>query len=96
MRAVGVVLFLRDVGFSLAEVGELTASAARTNRWSSLVDRKLANLAEQEHHLAVARTALEHARDCPAEDPSRCPRFWAIVDARLTGASFEDSHTAVH
>lgn len=97
VRAVGVVLFLRDVGLSLAEVGELTArGAARTNRWSSLVDRKLANLAEQEHRLAVARTALEHARDCPAKDPSRCPRFWAIVDARLTGESVEDSHAAVH
>lgn len=91
------MLFLRDVGLSLAEVGELTArGAARTNRWSSLVDRKLANLAEQEHRLAVARTALEHARDCPAKDPSRCPRFWAIVDARLTGESVEDSHAAVH
>lgn len=96
VRAVGVVLFLRDAGFSLAEVGELTARGPRTNRWSSLVDHKLADLAEQEHRLAVARTALEHARDCPAKDPSRCPRFWAIVDARLTGESFEDSHAAVH
>lgn len=96
VRAVGVVLFLRDVGLSLAEVGELTARGARSNRWASVIDRKLADLAEQEHRLAAARTALEHARDCPAEGPSRCPRFWAIVDARLTGESFEDSHAAVH
>lgn len=96
VRAVGVVLCLRDVGFSLAEIGELIASRAGTSRWSSLVDQKLAELAEQEHQLAVARTALEHARDCPAMDPSRCPRFWAIVDARLTGESLEDSHAAVH
>lgn len=96
VRAVGVVLSLRDVGFSLAEVGELIASRARTTRWSALVEHKLVELAEQEHHLAVVRTALEHARDCPAKDPSRCPRFWAIVDARLTGESLEDSHAAVH
>jgi len=60
------------------------------------VDRKLAALAEQEHRLVVARTALEHGRDCPAKDPSRCPRFWSIVDARLSGESLEDSHAVPH
>ena len=96
VRAVGVVLFLRDVGFSLAEAGELMASEAHTNQWSQLVDRKLDELAEQEHRLVVARTALEHVRDCPAEHPSRCPRFWSIIDARVTGASLEDSHADAH
>jgi DNA-binding transcriptional MerR regulator len=96
VRAVGVVLFLRDVGFSLGEIGVLVAGAPRTGRWSELIDRKLDALAEQAHQLVVARTALEHARDCPAEDPSGCPRFWAIIDARLDGESLEDSHTNVH
>lgn len=96
VRAVGVVLFLRDVGFSLAEVAELIASGPGTARWSSLVDRKVAELAEQEHRLVVARTALEHRRDCPAKDPLRCPRFWSIIDARLSGESLEDSHAVVH
>ncbi len=68
----------------------------RTARCSALVDRKLAALAEQEHRLVVARTALEHGRDCPAKDPSRCPRFWSIVDARLSGESLEDSHAVPH
>ena len=96
VRAVGVVLFLRDVGFSLADIGELMAAQPRTDRWSDLVDRKLEALAEQEHRLVVARTALEHARRCPAKDPSRCSRFWTIIDARLDGASLEDSHDTVH
>jgi len=96
VRAVGMVLFLREVGFSLAEVAELTGARNRTARWSALVDSKLSALAEQEHRLLVARTALEHARDCPATDPSRCPRLWSIVDARLNGESLEDSHAALH
>jgi DNA-binding transcriptional MerR regulator len=96
VRAVGVVLFLRDVGFSLAEIGELMASRPRTDQWSELVDRKLNALMEQQHRLDVARMALEHARNCPAKDPARCPRFWSIIDARLAGASLEDSHAAVH
>ena len=96
LRAVGVVLFLRDIGFSLAEIGELIAAEPRTNRSADLVERKLEALAEQEHRLVVARTALEHARNCPAKDPSRCPHFWTIIDARLDGASLEDSHDMVH
>jgi DNA-binding transcriptional MerR regulator len=96
VQAVGAVLFLRDVGFSLAEISEVITADRRTNRWSELIERKLEELAEQEHRLVVARTALEHARDCPAKDPTSCPRFWAIVDARLGGDSIEASHAGVH
>jgi DNA-binding transcriptional MerR regulator len=96
VRAVGAVLFLRDVGFSLGEIAELMADQRRPARWPDLVDRKLEAIAEQQQRLVVARTALEHARNCPAQDPSRCPRFWSIIDARLAGASLEDSHTAAH
>jgi DNA-binding transcriptional MerR regulator len=96
VRRVGILLFLRDVGFSLAEIGELMAGELRTGRWSDLVEGKLEVLAEQQHRLMVARTALEHALQCPAKDPSRCPRFWTIIDAHLDGASLEDSHEVVH
>jgi DNA-binding transcriptional MerR regulator len=96
VQAVGVVLFLRDVGFSLAEISELIEVERRSDRWSELVERKLEELADHQHRLEVARTALEHARDCPAKDPARCPRFWAIIDARLAGDSVEESHSGVH
>jgi DNA-binding transcriptional MerR regulator len=92
VRAVGVVLFLRDVGFSLAEIAALTGDAARQDRWAEIVERKLAEVVEQQHRLTVARTALEHARECPAEHPSRCPRFWSIIDAVVDGASVEEAH----
>ena len=93
VRAVGVVLFLRDVGFSLAEIAELTGDAARPDRWAEIVERKLVEVAEQQHRLAAARTALEHARDCPAEHPSRCQRFWSIIDAVVDGAAVEEAHS---
>jgi DNA-binding transcriptional MerR regulator len=94
LRAVGVVLFLRDVGFSLSEVGELIG--CRPARRSAIIDRKLAALIEHERRLRVARIALEHGRVCPAKDPLRCPRFWSIVDAHLSGDSIADSHATVH
>jgi DNA-binding transcriptional MerR regulator len=95
VQAVGIVLLLRDVGFSLAEIADLMADTRRARRWTELVDRKLEELAEQEHRLAVARTALEHARECPANDIVACPRFWALIEARVGGASLEQSHAAL-
>ena len=94
---VGVLLFLREVGFSLAEITALVGAAGKqASGWEGLVDRKLAELGEQEHRLRVARTALEHARRCPEGHPSRCPRFWSIIEARSLGVPLEDSHAAVH
>jgi DNA-binding transcriptional MerR regulator len=94
---VGVVLFLRDVGFTLGEVATLVKAGSRsTSRWKGLVDRKLAELDEQEQRLRVARTALEHASRCPAGHPSRCPRFWAIIEARSLGVPLEAGHAAMH
>lgn len=58
VRDVGVVLFLRDAGFSLAEIAELGGVRFDSDRWAALVERKVAELAEQERRLRVARTAL--------------------------------------
>jgi len=92
---VGVILFLREVGFSLAEIGSLAAGGERRS-WQQLVDRKLTELAEQQHRLEVARTALEHGRRCPAGEPVRCPRFWSVIDGQLRGLALEESHAQAH
>jgi len=92
---VGVVLYLRDVGFSLAEIAALLrAPGAMAADWAELVERKLAELGEQEQRIGVARAALEHALRCPAGDPSRCPRFWSIIDARLSGLPLEETEAS--
>jgi DNA-binding transcriptional MerR regulator len=92
---VGVILFLRDVGFSLAEIGSLVAGGERRS-WQEVVDRKLAELAEQQHRLDVARVALEHARQCPAGEPVQCSRFWSIIEGQLRGLPLEESHARAH
>jgi hypothetical protein len=56
----------------------------------------LAELAEQQHRIEVARTALEHGRHCPASEPMQCPRFWSIIEGRQRGLSREESHAQVH
>ncbi|MGH9230402.1 MAG: MerR family transcriptional regulator [Acidimicrobiales bacterium] len=92
---VGVILFLREVGFSLAEIGSLLAGGERRS-WQNIIDRRLAAIAEQQHRLDVARTALEHALRCPSGEPVRCPRFRSIIQDRLRGRSLEESHARVH
>jgi DNA-binding transcriptional MerR regulator len=79
VKQVGVVLFLRDVGFTLTEISRLVAGGP----WRSLAKAKLLELEEQAADIEVARDAIEHALACPAKEPAACPKFWAIVEARL-------------
>ena len=92
---VGVILFFREVGFSLAEIGSLIAAGDRRSH-RELIDRKLAELTERQHRLDVTRALLEHGRRCPADEPMQCPRFLSIVEGHLRGLSLEESHAQVH
>jgi DNA-binding transcriptional MerR regulator len=92
---VGAILFFREVGFSLSEIGSFLTAGERRS-WQEIVDRKLAELTEQQYRIDVAREALEHGRRCPAGDPMQCPRFWSIIDGQLHGLSLEESHARVH
>jgi DNA-binding transcriptional MerR regulator len=95
VKDVGVVCFLRGVGFSLSEVGAFI-SAGEPRLRNEIVARKIAELAEQQHRLDVARTALEHGQRCPAEEPAQCPRFWSIIEGQRSGLSLEESHARAH
>ncbi|MEU4425748.1 MerR family transcriptional regulator [Actinoplanes sp. NPDC024001] len=94
VRDVGVILFLREVGFSLAEIGRFATGGREAQQ--EIIDRKLTALAEQQHRIEVARTALEHGRHCPAGEPTKCSRFWSIIEARQRGLSLEESHAQQH
>jgi DNA-binding transcriptional MerR regulator len=94
VRDVAVILFFREIGFSLAEIGRFIAGERQHRR--ELIDHKLAELAAQRHRIEVARTALEHGRHCPASEPMKCSRFWSILEGRQRGLSLEESHARVH
>ena len=91
VRDVGVILFFREIGFSLAEIGRFMEGERQCQR--EMIDHKLA---EQQHRIEVARTALEHGRQCPASEPMKCSRFWSIIEGRLRGLSLEESHARAH
>ena len=83
---VGAVLFLADVGFTLAEIEELMAARSTSPRsWRALAQRKLAELDERIAEAKAARVAVEHALACPHDDVVACPNFQAVVRRRLEG-----------
>jgi DNA-binding transcriptional MerR regulator len=92
---VGVIRFLCEVGFTLAEIRLfLTAGAPRSRQ--TIIAGKLAEVIEQQRRLEVARELLEHGRDCRAGDPLSCSRFWSIIERHLRGSTLEESHASAH
>jgi DNA-binding transcriptional MerR regulator len=94
VRDVSMIIFFREIGFSLADIGRFIAGERLSRR--DMIDHKLAELAEQQHRIDVARTALEHGRRCPASDPLKCSRFWSIIGGQQRGLSLEESHARAH
>jgi DNA-binding transcriptional MerR regulator len=78
VKEVGIVLFLRDVGFTLEEISRLIAGES----WRAMAKAKIDALASQIDDLEAARTALRHALRCPEPSPASCPRFWAVIEQR--------------
>jgi DNA-binding transcriptional MerR regulator len=95
MAEVSVIRFFREVGFTLAEIDSLLAADVQRPR-QEIIDRKLAEVTEQQHQLEVARELLEHGRTCPAGDPLSCSRPWSIIEGHHHGLPLEQSHARVH
>jgi MerR family redox-sensitive transcriptional activator SoxR len=91
---VGIILLLRDVGFSLAEQKALMVTrAVAPNEWRWLARRKLAQLDEQIAEAQTAREAIEHALRCPHEDVLQCPNLGSLIAARLAGRPLHEAHS---
>ena len=91
---VGMILLLRDIGFSLSEIKALIASRSRSpDAWRELAHRKLAELDERISRAQVARVALQHALRCRHEDLFNCPNFAGVVAAKLSGKPLEEGHS---
>ena len=90
---VGIILLLRDVGFSLAEQKALMASrAVALDDWQQLAQHKLAELDDQIAKAETAREAIDHALRCPHEDFLACPNFASVIAARLAGQPLHQAH----
>ncbi|MFI0730639.1 MerR family transcriptional regulator [Streptomyces sp. NPDC021225] len=90
---VGLILLLRDVGFTLRETKALVAPRSDDpSAWRELHQRKLAELDEHIAQAQTARTAIAHALACPHDDIHSCPNFAGVLGARLAGAPLHEAH----
>lgn len=97
VELVGVVLLLRDVGFTLREVKAFIASRSQAgDGWRELYRRKLAELDQRIAQAQVARTAIAHGLACPHKDIFECSNFTGGVAAFLAGSSLEEAHEEAH
>jgi DNA-binding transcriptional MerR regulator len=85
VETVGGILFLRDVGFTLAEIGQVRSASADRPARRALLASKLEELARKAVEISIAQEALTHGLDCPAPDILTCPNFVAGVHERLAG-----------
>ncbi|NUS01088.1 MAG: MerR family transcriptional regulator [Nonomuraea sp.] len=87
VELVGVVLLLRDVGFTLREVKAFVASRTPGgDGWREMYERKLAELDQRIAQAQVARTAIAHGLACPHKNIFECSNFANGVTALLTGS----------
>ena len=90
---VGMILLLRDVGFSLRESKAFLGSRPHAvDSWRRLTQRKLADLADQIAKAQTAKEAITHALHCPHDDITTCPNFTKVLAARLAGVPLEEAH----
>ena len=90
---VGMILVLRDVGFSLVEIQAFMTSRARSPAaWRELARAKVAELDERIARAQAARVALEHALHCKHDNLVSCPNFTGVLAARVDGTPVAQGH----
>lgn len=95
VAVVGVILLLREVGFSLGEIRQimlLGRVSPGAGAWHDIAARKIEELDDRIAKAEAARSALQHALAHHADDVLDCPRFWDAVSGRLRGTSVRESH----
>ena len=93
VQLVGMILSLRDVGFSLGEMKALLGTRSQlSGNWRELARRKITELDERIEQAEVARLALQHALRCRHPDLRGCPSFAGVLAARLAGRPLNEAH----
>jgi DNA-binding transcriptional MerR regulator len=92
--SVGMILLLRDIGFSLAEIRcFIAACSGSPDTCRELTRHKITELDSFIYRAQVARIALAHQLACPHADVRDCPNFAQVLAARLAGKPLEEAHS---
>jgi DNA-binding transcriptional MerR regulator len=94
VAAVGVILLLRDIGFSLSEIGQIHATrpGVAGSPWRDIAAAKIHELDDRIAGAVAARSALRHALAHHQAAIDDCPRFGDAVTGVLAGVPLRASH----
>ncbi|HMG62963.1 MAG TPA: MerR family transcriptional regulator [Streptosporangiaceae bacterium] len=87
---VAEIILGKDAGFSLEQLGELFAAPDRDRR-REVLRAQLAQVRQRLARLTLSQTLLEHGLRCRHPDYQSCPRFQAMVLARLDGVDLAEA-----
>jgi DNA-binding transcriptional MerR regulator len=87
---VAEILLGKEAGFSLEQLRELFTAPDRERR-REVLRGQLAQVRERMARLALSQTLLEHGLRCRHPDYQACPRFQAMVLARLDGVDLAEA-----
>jgi DNA-binding transcriptional MerR regulator len=81
---VAEIMLGKDAGFSLEQLRELFAAPDRSRR-REVLRAQLMQVRERIAALTLSEKLLEHGLRCRHQDQQSCPRYQAMVLARLNG-----------
>jgi MerR family transcriptional regulator, copper efflux regulator len=87
---VAEILLGKEAGFSLEQLRELFAAPDRDRR-REVLRAQLAQVRQRIARLTLSQTLLEHGLRCRHPDYQSCPRFQAMVLARLDGVDLAEA-----
>jgi DNA-binding transcriptional MerR regulator len=90
LTRVAEILLGKDAGFSLEQLRELFTAPDRDRR-RAVLRGQLAQVRARMARLALSQTLLEHGLRCRHQDYQSCPRFQAMVLARLDGVDLVEA-----
>lgn len=87
---VAEIVLGKDAGFSLEQLRELFAAPDQDRR-REVLRAQLAQVRQRIARLALSQKLLEHGLRCRHPDYQSCPRFQAMVLARLDGVDLAEA-----
>lgn len=90
MTRVAEIMAGKDAGFSLEQLRELFAAPDRDRR-REVLRAQLAQVRQRIARLTLSQTLLQHGLRCQHPDYQSCPRFQAMVLARLDGVDLAEA-----
>jgi MerR family transcriptional regulator, copper efflux regulator len=87
---VAEIMLGKDAGFSLEQLRELFAAPDRARR-REVLRAQLTQVRQRIARLTLSQTLLEHGLRCRHLDYQSCPRFQAMVLARLDGVDLAEA-----